>query len=156
MAYHNEKTSVLLLSGKKDDVIDFCRFTASTNVIELSTLGIDMAQLQEKLASVNLVWFKFPKGMIRASALMGSHIEETDEYQQAKEAGEISTLSFHLEDSNGIPHPIMVTQDGAVVLQANYSDLSVEIELVMRVKTKLLDDIYTEIPIKGKKTKKDQ
>lgn len=152
MGYHSESKNLLLLSGKKDDIIDFTKYTSNTDSLNISTIEVDMAQLLEKLTSVNLVWFKFKGSMIRASALMGEHIERTDEFNQAKEVGEISTLSFYLEDANRNTHPIMVTHDGAVVLQTNYPDLSKEIELVLEVKKELLDGIYTEKPI-GKKNK---
>jgi len=152
LGLQSEARRLLLLTGKKDDILSFCRYTASTELVQLSTIEVDMSQLQEKLPTVNLVWFKFPTGMIKASALMGEHIEQTPEFEQAKNfGGEISTLSFHIEDKKGVKHPIMVTHDGAVVLQSALIDISQEIELVLEVKQELLDGLYIEKPV-GKKT----
>ena len=55
-----------------------------------------MNALQEALPAVNLVWFRFKRGMIRASALMGANVEKTESFEQSKSEGEISTLSFLL------------------------------------------------------------
>jgi hypothetical protein len=154
LSFHSQSQELLLLTGKKVDILDFCKYTENTDLIEISTIEVDMAQLQEKLSSVNLVWFRFPKGMIKASALMGEHIEKTQAFIEAKQDGEISTLSFHLEDDTGTTHPIMVTHDGAIVLQSTYQDPSREIAIVLEVKQVLLDGIYSVRPISKKKSVK--
>jgi hypothetical protein len=140
--YESKAQKLLLLSGKKDDILDFCRTTASLPEIKIATLQIDMKALLSKLKQVKLVWFKFASGMIRASALMGDHVEATADFERAKSQGEISTLSFYVEDSEKVIHPILVTADGTVVLQDFYQSVALEIQTVLEVKSLLLDGIY--------------
>lgn len=137
-AYYGQAREVLLLSGKKADVLDFCATSGRVAEVQIDTLDIDMNALQAALPSVNLVWFKFRAGMIRASALMGANVEKTDAFVQSKSEGEISTLSFYFEDSFGEKHPVMVVNDGTVVLQAQYSSISVELGLITRIYDSLL------------------
>ncbi|HEY7405817.1 MAG TPA: hypothetical protein VIB39_19990 [Candidatus Angelobacter sp.] len=144
-AYFSQARELLLLCGKKDDILDFCRVAASSHEVSFSTISIDMKALLAKLQDVRLVWFKYDDTVIHASALAGQHIETTRPFKEAREQGDISTLSFYLEDSVGIAHPILVTSDGAIVLQANYAEKAAEIELVLRVKQALLDGIYSVV-----------
>lgn len=146
--YHSAEKNLFLLSGKKDDILDFCAYTAKVPEMVINTIEIDMRALQEKLPEVTLAWFRFQKGMIRASALMGANIQKTDAFVQAKAEGDISTLSFHIADGEGVAHPVMVTNDGAVVLQSPYVNTDQEIEIVLEVKALLLDGIYREVPVK--------
>lgn len=143
-AYYSPSRRLLLLTGKKEDILDFCRHTAYLPDIKVATISIDMKALLSKLGEVKLAWFRFPKGLIRASALMGAHLEKTAAFKVAKTEGDISTLSFYLEDDGGEIHPVMVTNDGAVVLQDLYRETADEIELVLKLKRVLLDGIYQE------------
>jgi hypothetical protein len=112
-----------------------------------------MKALLARLAEVKLVWFRFPAGMIRASALMGDHLEATTDFERAKAQGDISTLSFYVQDSSGDQHPTMVTNDGTVVLQDLYKSISDEVELVLQVKRQLLDGTYQEEDIRSNRRK---
>ena len=152
-AYESAFRKLILLSGKKDDVLDFCKTTAALNEIKIALLRIDMKALLAKLAEVKLVWFRFPAGMIRASALMEDHLEATDDFERAKAQGDISTLSFYVEDSLNLQHPILVTSDGAVVLQDLYKSIAEEVGLVLEVKKFLLDGTYKEEEVKPSRKK---
>src|ERR1035438_4150295 len=77
------------------------------------------------------------------TTLFRSHLEKTSEFRQARTAGEISTLSFYFEHDGEI-HPVMVTDDGAVVLQDVYHETADEIGLVLDLKRVLLDGICEE------------
>ena len=145
--YKSSARNLLLLSGKKDDILSFCAYTKKMQNLRISTLRVDMKQLLARLHEVKLVWFKYPQGMIHASALMGDHLEQTSPFREAKTEGDISTLSFYIQDSNQIDHAMMVTMDGAVVVQNPYQAISTEIELVLKVFDSLLDGIYLEDPI---------
>lgn len=152
--YYSSTSSLLLLSGKKVDVLDFCKTTATLPEVKLATLRIDMKELLAKLAEVKLVWFRFPGGMIRASALMGDHLESTADFERAKAKGDISTLSFYVQDAAERVHPILVTDDGTVVLQDLYHSIANEVELVLRVKKLLLDGTYREEEIRPARKKR--
>jgi hypothetical protein len=152
-AYESQSHGLILLSGKKDDVLDFCKTTAGLPEIKIALLRIDMKALLAKLAEVKLVWFRFPAGMIRASALMGDHLEATTDFERAKAQGDISTLSFYVQDSSDDQHPTMVTNDGTVVLQDLYKSISDEVELVLQVKRLLLDGTYQEEDIRPNRRK---
>jgi hypothetical protein len=143
--FFGEQRSLLLLSGKKADVLSFCSTTTRVSEVQIDTLQLDMNALQAVLPSVNLVWFKFKAGMIRASALMGANVEKTAAFEQSKSEGEISTLSFYFEDSSGKPHPVMVVDDGTAVLQSQYSDTSDELRLVTSIYEKLLSPVATRV-----------
>ncbi len=143
---YSKSRSVLLLSGKKTDILDFCRQAQDKTAIELKTLQLDMKALQQKLPEIRGVWFRFKSGFIRAKAFMGQQLQDTPEYCDSSSAGDISTLSFYFEDArDGCRHPVMITEDGAVVLQKNYVSAEEEIDFVLHVKTELLDGLYTEI-----------
>lgn len=105
-----------------------------------------MGNLLEKLPHVKGVWFSFKNGLIRASALMGANIESTNDFKNYNTLGEISTLSFHFE-YNDITHPIMLVNDGTVVLQSNYTEVSQELDLVLEVKKQLLDGIFVKVEV---------
>jgi hypothetical protein len=151
--YFSQKRSLLLLSGKKADVLSLCVTTTKVAEFQIDTLHIDMNALQAALPSVNLVWFKFKAGMIRASALMGANVEKTDAFVQSKSEGEISTLSFYFEDLSGEKHPLMVVEDGTVVVQAQYPDVATELALVNLVYEKLLLSVSHRVsPKSGGKT----
>ena len=152
-AYESRARNLILLSGKKDDILDFCKTTATLNEIKIALLRIDMKALLAKLAEVKLVWFRFPAGMIRASALMGDHLEATADFERAKAQGDISTLSFYVEDAANLQHPVMVTGDGTVVLQDLYKSVAQEVELVLQVKTLLLDGTYQEEEVRTARKK---
>jgi hypothetical protein len=143
--FFGQQRSLLLLSGKKADVLSFCAATVRVSEVQIDTLQIDMNALQEALPSVNLVWFKFKAGMIRASALMGANVEKTAAFVQSKSEGEISTLSFYFEDVEGEKHPVMVVDDGTVVLQATYPDLAAELGLVILLYEKLLAPVSRRV-----------
>jgi len=137
--------SLLLLSGKKADVLSFCSTTTRVAEVQIDTLQIDMNALQAALPSVNLVWFKFKTGMIRASALMGANVEKTAAFEQSKSEGEISTLSFYFEDPRGKLHPVMVVDDGTVVLQSQYADTAEELRLVNSIYDKLMAPVASRV-----------
>jgi len=147
-AYYSENLGLLFLCGKKADILDFCKKTKDFPFITIQTLSIDMKKLLAKLAAVNLVWFRFPKGEIHASALMGSHVESTPEFQRYEQAGDISTLSFFFQVADNSLDNVMVTKDGAIVLYRAYQEISDEVEIVLSVKQELLDDICTSVQIR--------
>ncbi len=153
-AYQSPARSLILLSGKKNDILDFCKTTAGLPNIKIATLRIDMKALLGKLAEVKLVWFRFPAGMIRASALMGDHLEATADFERARAQGDISTLSFYVQDAEKKVHPVMVTDDGTVVLQDLYHGIADEVELVLHVKQLLLDGTYREEEIRPSRKKR--
>ena len=135
---------LLLLSGKKSDILDFCRQSEAVDKIALRTMQIDMLSLQEKLPSVRGAWFRLKQGFIRAKGYMGDQIQDTAEFCEAKSEGEISTLSFYFLDSrDGCMHPIMITEDGAVVLQRTYKRVEEELDLLLQIKKELLDSIFS-------------
>jgi hypothetical protein len=143
-AYQSPSEQIMLLCGKKADILDFCRKTEEFPHIKLRTIQIDMKQLQEKLPEIRGVWFRFPAGYIRAKGYMGQQIQDTPEYREATTEGDISTLSFYFEDSrSGTIPPIQLTEDGAVVLQRNYRTIEDELDFVLHVKATLLDGIYS-------------
>ncbi len=139
-AYHNGQTHVLLLSGKKRAVLDFCKRSSSFAGISFQTVEVDLKELLTQLPNVKGVWFSIKEGPIRASALMGSHIEGTADFKKYQSAGDMSTLSFYFEYAGSL-HPVMVTQDGTVVIQANYPQKTDEIEIVLTLKAALLDRV---------------
>ena len=144
--YFSRSASTALLTGKKADILDFCKRTENLGPIQIKTLEVDMNALQERLPNVRGVWFRIKKGLIRAKALIGEQLQETTEFCDAKADGHISTLSFFFEDvRDGCKHPIMLTQDGTVVLQKNYKTADEEIDFVMNVKKELLEGLYTEV-----------
>jgi hypothetical protein len=71
---------------------------------------------------------------------MGHNLEETPDFKNFRLSGNMSTLSFEFE-FNGTLHPTMVTEDGAIVLQANYESRSMELNIVTDLKKRLLDAI---------------
>lgn len=151
--FFGKQRSLLLLSGKKADVLSFCSTTTRVSEVQIDTLQLDMNALQDVLPSVNLVWFRFKRGMIRASALMGANVEKTDSFEQSKSEGEISTLSFFFEDMLGKQHPVMVVDDGTVVLQSQYADIGEELRLVTSIHDTLLKPVATRVSLKtGGKT----
>lgn len=154
MAYQSQEQSLLLLCGRKHDILDFCRRTAEIPEIDLSTVEVDMTQLQEKLPEINGVWFRCRKGYIRAKAFMGQQIQSTSDFKKAKSEGDISTLSFYFEDPHDSSmHPIMITEDGTVVLQGNYLTVEDELNFVLRVKEALLDGLCTlKLPAKSRQS----
>ncbi len=152
--YTSHERNLLLLSGKKDDILSFCRYTQAVEEIRISTLRIDMKALLAKLAEIKIVWFRFPKGMIHASALMGSNLEQTSDFRKAKTQGEITTLSFYFQDNTGMHHPIMVTEDGAVVVMDPYQEVANEIDIVLGVFDQLLTGTFVVEPIVFKPSKK--
>jgi hypothetical protein len=145
-AFSSNIKMLLILSGKKKFVLDFCRKTIFINEIKLNTLTIDMGSLLTKLPHVKGVWFHFNNGLVRASALMGTNLESTSDFQKFKNEGDISTLSFLYEFNNTL-HPIMVTNDGTIVLYNNYKEIADEIALVLSVFDNLLIDIALFIQI---------
>ena len=87
-------------------------------------------------------WVSFGKPIWVTSRKRRS-LEKTSEFRQARTAGEISTLSFYFEHDGEI-HSVMVTDDGAVVLQDVYHETADEIGLVLDLKRVLLDGICAE------------
>lgn len=143
-SYYSGSKKLMLLCGKKADILDFCRKTEELPLIKLKTLQIDMKALQERLPEVRGVWFRFRTGLIRAKGFMGQQIQDTREYQDANTDGDISTLSFYFSDErNAIIHPIQITEDGAVVLQKNYQSIEEELDFILQVRTALLDGIFS-------------
>ena len=138
----SDKMALTLLCGKKRDVLDFCKYDRKLNEFKFNTVSVDMKKLLAMLPNVKGVWFSFDKGDITASALMGHNVEMTQDFKHFKAMGDISTLSF-LFEKDGNLHPIMITEDGTVVTQANYKERTDEIALVLEVKSALLDSIIT-------------
>jgi hypothetical protein len=60
---------LILLSGKKRDILDFCKKYRNGPDFSFETISIDMSQLLKLLPSVKGVWFSFPQGHVRASLL---------------------------------------------------------------------------------------
>ena len=84
---------------------------------------------------------------------MGMDLQKTVAFSEGKARGEITTLSF-LVEKNDEKHAVMVTEDGAIVLQAMYPSVSEEIDLVMLVKESLLDGIFEEESIRRRGKRK--
>lgn len=143
-SFQSDAHQLFILNGKKKFVLDFCKKTKGWNYILIKTIQINMGSLLEKLPHVKGVWFSFKNGLIRASALMGANIEGTTDFKKYNTEGEISTLSFHF-DYNGLTHPIMLVSDGTIVLQANYAEVSHELDLVLEIKRQLIDGIFEKI-----------
>lgn len=143
-AYRSASQELLLLSGKKSDILDFCRQAAPLPGMSLQTIQIDMKALQDKLPEVRGVWFRLKQGFIRAKGFMGDQIQDTAEFCEAKLEGDISTLSFYFLDSrDGCMHPVMITEDGAIVLQRNYKKVEDELGIILQVKTELIDGLFS-------------
>lgn len=143
-SFYSLKNQILLLSGKKRYVLDFCKKTKSMDHIKIKTIHLDMGTLLAKLPHVKGVWFHFNNGLIRASALMGVNLESTTDFKRFSEEGDISTLSFHYE-FGAIKHPIMVTDDGTIVLYTSFKQVSDEIEIVTDIFRNLLSDLYAKV-----------
>jgi hypothetical protein len=145
-AYYSSSQQLLLLSGKKADILDFCRQAAPLPGMRLETIQIDMKALQEKLPEVRGVWFRLKQGFIRAKGFMGDQIQDTAEFCEAKMEGDISTLSFYFLDSrDGCMHPVMITEDGAIVLQRNYKKIEEELDIIRQVKAELVDGLFSVV-----------
>ncbi len=143
-SYQSEKYKTLLLSGKKRYVLDFCKKTKVMDHIKIQTIKLDMGVLLAKLPHVKGVWFHFDNGLIRASALMGVNLESTTDFKRFSEEGDISTLSFHYEYGS-LKHPIMVTDDGTIVLYTSFKQISAELEIVIDIYNNLLFDLYKKV-----------
>jgi hypothetical protein len=139
-SYYSKRKEVFLLSGKKRFVVDFCKKSNEFAALAFDEIKVDMGKLLAQLPHIKGVWFKFSNGLIRASALMGANIESTPDFQNYSLQGDISTLSFFF-DYNGMTHPVMVVNDGTVVLYLNYAEVTDEIELVVTIKDTLLSEI---------------
>jgi 2-keto-4-pentenoate hydratase/2-oxohepta-3-ene-1,7-dioic acid hydratase in catechol pathway len=98
------------------------------------------------------VRFNLPRGLVTASALFGSHIEEIHDFKEYQESGDISTLSFHFEYDDNL-HSVQVTPYGAIILQNAYKEISYEIEIVLNIKKVLLDGIFIDKRVKKKSLK---
>ena len=142
--FPNTKRALVLLSGKKKDVLDFCRKDKKISEFKFNTIKIDMKKLLTLLSNVKGVWFSFNAGQITSSALMGHNVQGTPDFKHFKQLGDISTLSFHFEFDRTL-HPIMVTEDGTVVTQAKYQERTEEINLVLAIKKELLNPVLEEI-----------
>ena len=59
LAYQSPTDRIMLMCGKKADILDFCRKTQEFPHVKLRTIQIDMKQLQEKLPEVRGAWFRF-------------------------------------------------------------------------------------------------
>lgn len=149
-AYQSTSLKLLLLSGKKKDVLDFCRKHAESKIVRFQTTEIDMRKLLSLLPSVKGAWFGFASGQLNASALMGQNLQDTPDFKKFQAHGELTNLSFfHL--FKGESHPVTVTDDGAIALQAKYTTRTEEIELALDIKARLLDKLITVKDKKGSK-----
>lgn len=149
-AFYSQQRKLLLLSGRKNDILDFCARQKNGESMRFTTVKINMSALLEKLSQVRLVWFRHDSdASIHASALMGQHVEKTTAFQEARNGAAISTLSFFIEDAEGAQHCVLVTSDGAIVPQGNY-ERSLELELVLFTKDTLLDPLVSALPFDGR------
>lgn len=149
-AFYSATRRLLLLSGRKNDILDFCSKQKDSDAMRFTTVKIDMNALLEKLSQVRLVWFRHDSdASLHASALMGQHVEKTTAFQEARNGAAISTLSFFIEDPEGNQHCVLVTSDGAIVPQGNY-ERSLELELVLFTKDTLLDSLVSALPFDGR------
>lgn len=152
-AFQSPSNKLLFLSGRKADTLDFCRRHCDHDLVQFRTMQVNMGELLKALPSVKGVWFAFANGQVRASALMGHNLEATPDFKHFKTNGTISTLSFGFE-TKGQLHPVMVTEDGTIVLQGMYKSRSEELDLALAIKTQLLDKLLTVHEPKKKKKKK--
>ncbi len=141
-----------MLSGKKRDVLAFCKDAQDKKHIVLNTIQIDTSKLIAKLPSVRGVWFKTDRGLITSTAFFGKHIEDADEFKKYENSSNITSLSFYF-DHLGSYSPIMITDDGAVVLQGAFQKIEHELELVVAIKKALIDDISSLAKSKVKSKK---
>lgn len=148
-AFYSDNRKLLVLSGRKNDILDFCSRRRNSDHMRFTTIKIDMNGLLTKLSQVRLVWFRHEAdASIHASALMGQHIEKTAAFKDAQNGAAISTLSFFIDDPSGTQHCVLVTNDGAIVPQGNY-ERPLELELVLFTKSLLLDSLITVLPFEG-------
>jgi hypothetical protein len=132
--YVSQSNKILLLSGKKKFVSDFCK--KDFDDLRFDQINVDMEKLRSLIPNVKGVWFRFTSGQISASALMGSDIDETNNFKDFQKCGEISSLTFPFGGD-----PIMITKDGVVVIYKTYKERTEEIALVMTIKKQYLDKI---------------
>lgn len=142
-SFISEEKNLMFLSGKKRDVLDFCKHKSKVEGLKFKTVSIDMNRLLDRLPHIKTAWFSFDSGTLNASALMGVNVENTPDFQKYKRAGNISTLAFPFTFDE-MHHPVMVTADGTIVLQASYPTKSVELAICNKVKSELLESVITE------------
>jgi len=147
-AYHSPSRKLLLLSGQRDVVDDFCRTYGDSDRVKFTTVQVDMNALLRKLPEVNLAWFRFPAGKVKASALMGHKIEGTRQFKEATATADISTLSFDYEIDTARNHGVTVTARGSIILSGKYQDSSAELAVVLDVYEQLVQQFCAETPMK--------
>ncbi len=143
--FYSEARSLLILSGRKHDILDFCSRRRDSESMRFTTVKIDMNRLLEQLTQVRLVWFRHDAdASIQASALMAAHREDKRISGCPKRGCDFNP-SFFIVDSVGPEHCVLVTSDGAIVPQGNYEP-SLELELVLWTKDSLLDPLISLVP----------
>ncbi len=113
-----------------------------------------MNALLKRIPEISLAWFRFPKGRVKASALMGRNIENTSEFRNATARADISTLSFDHRDGIDLSHNVTVTGKGAIILGGTYATASSALAVVLQVYEELVKEFCRAVPPRSQKALK--
>jgi len=145
-AYHLPKSKLLLLQGKKKAVLDLMRHADLS--LNIKPLFIDLNPFQNVIEKIQMVWFRFYDGQFSSTSFHGENIKSVIEQQDLFRKGRISTMAFTLT-FEGRAHPMMLSHDGTIVLQAKYEETTEELQLLHHFYNRYLEPfLANENPMK--------
>lgn len=129
----------LLVRTKKKVAADFvARLNGNVKEFAARPTAVDFAQLRPRLDLIRGAWFgAMRERNISSTGVFGHHVDQSDEFQHAETIGELRNLvvEFPLE---GVPHTVMLSAGGALVLYNAYPTEVDELAVVLGAVSELL------------------
>lgn len=141
--FHKDRNLMIFQARKKvcSGVLNHLR--AKFCGVELLEVELDFAEVLKRNSEYQAAWFRGASSRVHAVGLSGNQIQEDSLFKELQRNADLSsvTIPWLLND---VRHSVMLTRRGGVILQQNYQDIGLELELVMDVQEKLLKHVWHE------------
>lgn len=139
-AYHHKTKRLLMIKAKKDLVHGAIkRISKNSSDVKVHDRIIILDSIRPQLESLKGAWWKVDNSDdVSAQALFGSNIDRDERFDRASSEGEMSFVTFIYQFMNEF-FTVGISSDGNVVLYGDNLDESLELELVLDIKEKLIN-----------------
>lgn len=136
----NEK--IFIVNTGTDPAIDFISILNTQNNSNISTANVDFDKLLKKLENVNGIWISNIKTQnLSASGLFGDQVDQSTEFDRIKEKGNISYVTFTIENVYHRPLLVGVTQNSSIIISNKLDKPEEGIEVAKKIYDTLLKDL---------------
>lgn len=141
--YHKSRDLIIFQAPKKECKGVLNHLRARFCGIELTEVELDFGEVLKRCSQYLGAWFRGASSRVQTVGLSGNQIQDDNLFKKLQQDAVLSNVTIPWPH-NGMQHRVMLTSRGGVILQQDYQDIGLELELVMDVQDKLLKHVWHE------------